>query len=96
MSLTKDKFHRTTIGSEDIPQQLERMLGVTGLAIWDAFMVRGVRAIRSGIIIANNSNQEIISIPRLNLATGILIAIVSAAFGTFRGNDRARVSLLVC
>ncbi len=85
-----------TIGTEGIPLHPERMLEVTGLAIWDAVMVRVVRAIRSGIIIANTSNQEIISIPSLCLATRMPIAIVSAAFGTFRGNDRARVSLLVC
>jgi hypothetical protein len=81
-----------TIGTEDP----ERTFGVTGLAIWDAVMVRVLRAIRSGIIIANTSNLEIISIPSLCPATRMPIAIVSASFGTFRGNDRARVSLLVC
>ena len=58
-------------------------------------MVGVVPATRSGIIIANTPNQENISILTLCLATGIPIAIVSAAFGTFRGNDHARVSLLV-
>ncbi len=83
------------MGTEDIPQRPERPLGVTALTIWDGVMVGVVPAIRSGIIIANTSNQESISILTLCLATGIPIAIVSAAFGTFRGNDRARLSLLV-
>lgn len=84
-----------TIGTEDIPQRPERPLGVIALTIWDGVMVGVVPAIRSGIIIANTSNQESISILTLCLATGIPIVIVSAAFGTFRGNDHARVSLLV-
>ena len=83
------------MGTEDISQRPERPLGVTALAIWDGVMVGVVPAISSGIIIANTSNQESISILTLCLATGIPIAIVSAAFGTFRGNDRARLSLLV-
>jgi hypothetical protein len=81
-----------TIGTEEP----ERTLGVAGLAIWDAVMVRVVRVIRSGIIIANTSNLEIISIPSLCLATRMPIAILSAAFDTFRGKDSSRVSLLVC
>jgi len=50
------------MGTEDIPQRPERPLGVTTLAIWDGVMVGVVPAITSGIIIANTSNQESISI----------------------------------
>jgi hypothetical protein len=58
-------------------------------------MVGVVTAIRSGIIIANTANQKNVSILTLCLSSGVPIVIVSAAFGTFEGNDRARLSLLV-
>lgn len=81
------------MGAENIPQRPERPLGVTVLTIWDGVMIGVVPAIKSGIIIANTTNQESISLLTLCLATGIPIAIISAAFGTFRGNKSRQSKL---
>lgn len=81
--------------AEDYPQRPERPLGVTLLTIWDGVSVGLIPAMRSGIIIASNSNQEQISLIALCLAIGLPIVIVTAALGTFRGDDRARLGLLI-
>jgi len=81
--------------AEDYPQRPERPLGVTLLTIWDGIAVGVIPAMRSGIIIASNSNQDQISIINLCLEIGLPVVIVTAALGTFRGDDRARLGLLI-
>jgi hypothetical protein len=81
--------------AEDYPQRPERPLGVTLLTIWDGIAVGVIPAMRSGIIIASNSNQDQISIINLCLEIGLPVVVVTAALGTFRGNDRARLGLLI-
>jgi len=81
--------------AEDYPQRPERPLGVTLLTIWDGVAVGVIPAMRSGIIIASNSNQDQSSLINLCLEIGLPIVIVTAALGTFRGNDRARLGLLI-
>lgn len=82
-------------GENLISQRPDRPLGVTVLSIWDGVAYGVLPAIRMGIAIAGNQNLEDISILTLCITIGLPITIVMAAFGTFQGNDRARLSLLV-
>ena len=78
-----------------LPQRPDRPLGVTVLSIWDGVTYGLLPALRMGITIAGNQNLEEISFLTLCLSIGIPITIVMAAFGTFQGNDRSRISLLI-
>jgi hypothetical protein len=84
-----------TSDAEDQPQQPDRPLGVAILSIWDGVSVGLIPALRMGIMIASNQNLEDISILTLCISIGLPITIITAALGTFRGNDRARLSLLI-
>jgi len=48
-----------------------------------------------GFMIARNPNLEDISILTLCVSIGLPITIITAALGTYRGNDLARLSLLI-
>lgn len=73
----------------------DRPLGVTLLSIWDGVTIGVIPALRMGILIASSQNLEEISILTLCVSIGLPITIVMAAMGTFQGNDRARLSLLI-
>lgn len=72
----------------------ERPLGVTVLSIWDGIALGVIPALQVGLTLSRSSSEGDISIVTLCLGIGIPIAIVTAAMGTFRGNDRARLGLL--
>ena len=84
-----------TPDAEDQPQRPDRPLGVTILSIWYGVTVGVIPALRMGITIAGNQNLEDISILTLCVSIGLPIRNVMAALGTFQGNDRARLSLLI-
>ena len=84
-----------TPDAEDQPQRPDRPLGVTILSIWYGVTVGVIPALRMGITIAGNQNLEDISILTLCVSIGLPITNVMAALGTFQGNDRARLSLLI-
>lgn len=81
--------------NEDHPLRPERPFGVSLLTIWDGIAIGILPVFREGITLATSSSNEDISIISLCLAIGLPIAIVSAAIGTFKGNDRARLGLLI-
>ena len=84
-----------TLNAEDQLQRPDRPIGVSILSIWDGISVGVVPALRMGIMIARNPNQEDISILILCVSIGLPITIITAALGTYRGNDLARLSLLI-
>ena len=84
-----------TFDADDQPQRPDRPLGVTILSIWDGVSVGVIPALRMGIMIASNPNLEEISILTLCVSIGLPITIVTAALGTYRGSDPARLSLLI-
>jgi hypothetical protein len=73
----------------------DRPLDVTVLSIWDGIALGVIPALTGGLTLASTSSEGNISLLTLCLGIGIPIAIVSAAVGTFRGNDRARLGLLL-
>ncbi len=84
-----------TTDAEDQSHRPDRPLGVTILSIWDGVTVGVIPALRMGITIAGSQNLEDISILILCVSIGLPITIVTAALGTFQGNDRAWLSLLI-
>jgi hypothetical protein len=80
---------------EDIAQRPERPLGVSLLSIWNGVTIGFIPALRFGISIARNVGQDDISILAMCLGIGLPVAIITAAIGTFRGNDRSRVALII-
>ena len=84
-----------TLDADDQLQRPDRPLGVTILSIWDGVSVGVIPALRMGIMIASNPNLEEISILTLCVSIGLPITIVTAALGTYRGSDPARLSLLI-
>jgi len=84
-----------TLDSEDQTQRPDRPIGVSILSIWDGVSVGVIPALRMGIMIASNPNLEEISILTLCVSIGLPITIVTAAMGTYRGSDTARLSLLI-
>ncbi len=68
---------------------------MTILSIWNGVTVGVMPALRMGITIAGSQNLEDISILTLCVSIGLPITIVMSAMGTFQGNDRARLSLLI-
>ena len=83
------------LDSEDQSLRPDRPVGVSILSIWDGVSVGVIPAIRMGIMIAGNPNQEDISILALCVSIGLPVTIITAALGTYRGNDLARLSLLI-
>ena len=51
-----------TLNAEDQLQRPDRPIGVSILSIWDGISVGVIPALRMGIMIARNPNQEDISI----------------------------------
>jgi len=84
-----------TFDAEDQPQRPDRPIGVSILSIWDGVSVGMIPALRMGIMIAGSPNLEDISILTLCVSVGLPITIITAAMGTYRGNDLARMSLLI-
>lgn len=80
---------------EKQPFRPERPVGVSVLTIWDGIALGVLPVLREGIAIATTSSDGDFSIVFLCSAIGLPIAIVSAAIGTFKGNDRARLGLLI-
>jgi hypothetical protein len=79
---------------ENYPLRPERPLGVSILTIWDGVALGVIPALRGGLNIATSSNQGEISMITMCLSLGLPIAILTAAIGAFKGNDRARLGLL--
>lgn len=83
------------MNSENRHLRPNRPLGVTVLSIWDGIALGVVPALLGGLALARTSSEGDISLVTLCLGIGIPIAIVTAAIGTFRGNDRARLGSLL-
>jgi hypothetical protein len=84
-----------TLEAGDQLQRPDRPIGVSILSIWDGISVGVIPAMRMGIMIAGSPNLEDISILTLCVSIGLPITIITAAMGTYRGNDLARLSLLI-